>query len=439
MNKLKISDFGPVTIAIPIASSFEAANFESTVKDKTNIRIISWPTDASGKETFNRLTHIKCLDMHGISLTNIPPEIGLCTELEYLDVSDNCLESLPPELSQCSKLQTLIYSGNSLPYKSQIQALIDLRQLNQSVSSAPSFKWTQPNAAFTMISWNVLCDNEAKQYNFPKTPTRFLSWEYRSDLFIHTILNLKPHLVCIQEIEGTQLNALSDRMRTIGYGCASSFASRPRRPGLPVVGVATFFLKARLTVEKTVSVSFSDLAPNEHISKLQLIANDAAFQVSVVRLQAQSFFLVNAGLRACRYEPEVLLAQVAIIAQRVDGLTSQALICGSLGFKPGSAPHTLLTSGTDPSGKFKLKRTFRSAYADASVKNEFTVWDEDGFSTTDYIWISQMMQPTGFVIVPTIEEAQAAHRTAPNSQWPSNHIPIGAAIDIKTSPQELYY
>ncbi|KAK8852915.1 hypothetical protein M9Y10_017909 [Tritrichomonas musculus] len=437
--KTKISDYGPVTPILPIASDFEAPRFEATVKDKFNIKILSWPTDASGKKTFKRLKHIKCLDMSGIKLVAVPPEIGLCTELEYLDVSNNCLQYLPPELAQCIKIQKLVFSGNSLPYVSQMQALIDLRQLNQALGSAPTFKWTQPNAAFTMMTWNVLCDTDAKQINFPKTPARFLKWEYRSDNFIHIILNLKPHLVCIQEIEEEQLSALSERMKTVGYGCSASFASHPRRPGLPVVGVATFFLKARLTIEKTFSVSFSDLTPNERISKLQLISNDAAFQVSVVRLQAQSFFLINAGLHPCRYEPEVLLTQVAMIAERVDGLTSQALICGSLGFKPGSAPYTLLSTGSDPSGKFKLKRTFRLAYNDQAPPLEFTQWDDDALSTTDYIWISQMMQPLGHIIVPTKEEALKYHHTAPNAQWPSNHIPIGAAIDIKASVQELLY
>ena len=40
--KTKISDYGPVTPILPIASDFEAPRFEATVKDKTNIKILSW-------------------------------------------------------------------------------------------------------------------------------------------------------------------------------------------------------------------------------------------------------------------------------------------------------------------------------------------------------------------------------------------------------------
>ncbi|OHS98464.1 Endonuclease/Exonuclease/phosphatase family protein [Tritrichomonas foetus] len=426
-----------IMVVIPISSKFEVNLFQEKVKDATKLRFISWPNSSNGKMTFKCIQHITYLDMHGLKLVKIPPEIGLLTNLEYLDVSDNCLEYLPPELAQCSKLQTLKFSGNALQYKNQMQALIDLRQHNQIETGTIQFKWTHPNASFTIITWNILNNTDAVQENFHKTPNRYLKWEYRSDMFIHTILNLKPHIVCIQDVEEKQLSLLSERMETVGYGCSASFAKKPRRPDIPVLGVATFFFKARLTVEKTVSVSFSDLQPNENISKLQLVANDSAFQVSVVRMQAQSFFLINAGLKSCKFEPEVLLAQISLIADKVEGLSSQAIICGSLGFKPNSAPYKLLSTGEEPSGKFHLKKTFKHAYNDPYIPIEFTQWDENGFSITDYIWISQLMQSTGYIIVPTKSETEKNYHSAPNSQWPSHHIPIGAAIDIRSSIHDM--
>lgn len=429
--------YGVAAVAIPISSEFELETFEKAVAGKTSVRLMSWSKDSNSQLTFERLKHVKCLDMHDINLTILPPEIGLCSSLECLDIRNNCLESLPPELSQCLNLKTLLYSGNSLYYTTQIQALSILRQLNQAEGSAPPFKWTQPNASFTIITWNLIPQTEATQANFPLSPSRYLNWEHRAEAFIHTILSLKPHLVCVQEVEEKQLKALADRMRTIGYGCASSMASRARRPGVPIVGVATFFLKARLIVEKAITVSFADLPPNENITKLQLLANDAVFQVSVVRLQTQSFFLINAGLHACKYEPDVILAQMHIVAQRVDSLNSQAVICGSLGFLPGSPAYQLMNTGEDPSGKFKLRRTFRSAYQDSPINLDFTEWyDGDEFRIVDYIWITQMLQPAGYVIVPTKDEAKKYHHTAPNSQWMSNHIPIGAGLDIRIAPQE---
>jgi hypothetical protein len=301
------ADFGVAMPACPVSSEFETSNFEAIVAGKTHIQILLWPRDADGFLTFSRLVKVVCLDMRAIGLTYLPQDIGLCVNLECLDVRDNYLLYLPPELSQCSKLRTLLYSGNSVQYKSQIQALIELRQLNQAVGDCPPFRWNFPNAQFTIISWNIVAQHESRQQNFPRCPGRYLKWDYRAEIFVHTVLNMKPHLVCIQEVEEAQLVPLIDRMKTIGYGCAASFASRPRRPGVPIVGVATFYLKARLVVEKTITIAFSDLHGNQHVTKLQLLSNEAAFQVSVVRMQTQSIFLINAALHPCRYEPDVLL------------------------------------------------------------------------------------------------------------------------------------
>jgi hypothetical protein len=89
------------------------------------------------------------------------------------------------------------------------------------------------------------------QANFPKCTDRYLKPAHRTELFIHMILNLKRHLVCIHEVEGPQV---VDRMRTIRSGHASSFSSQPLRLEVPIVAAATFFLKVRLIVEKTITV-----------------------------------------------------------------------------------------------------------------------------------------------------------------------------------------
>jgi mRNA deadenylase 3'-5' endonuclease subunit Ccr4 len=429
--------YGTATVAIPIASEFEAANFEKLVSGKTHIRLFAWPKDADGDLTFSFLKSVVCIDMKGLNMTYLSAGIGQCTELECLDVRDNCLQFLPPELSQCSKLKTLLYSGNSLNYRSQMQIIIELRQLNQTTGSAPSFKWTQTNALFTIVSWNILPQTCVTQEYYPKTPCRYLKWVHRAEAFMHVVLSLKPHILCIQDLQQDQLALLTERMRTIGYACLWTATARPPRSGCPNVGVATFYLKSRITIEKTIPVSFSDLPGNEYVTKLQLIANEGCFQMSMVRMQAQSFVVINALLHACRYEPEVLMAQLFTMLDRVDGLSVQAVICGSLGFKPGSRAYQFLSTGEDPEKKYKLKRTYRLAYADGVplVNVEFTQWDDDGFAIGDYIWISSLMASNGWVETPREEDVQKWHHSCPNSQWPSTHIPLGVALDIK-SPQE---
>jgi hypothetical protein len=142
------------------------------------------------------VAHIVCLDLGSIDLTSLPPDIGVCRDLR-----DNFRQYVPPELSQCMKLETLLSSGHRIAYRSQIQAMIELRQLNQCLRNAPAFCWSQPNASFTIVMRSLFAQHEAMQPNFPKCTG----------------------------------NETENRMRTIGYGCASPFVSRTLRPEVPIV------------------------------------------------------------------------------------------------------------------------------------------------------------------------------------------------------------
>jgi hypothetical protein len=153
-------------------------------------------------------------------------------------------------------------------------------------------------------------------------------------------------------------------------------------------------------------------------------------------MQTQSIFLINAGLHPCAYDKEILISQVHTIAERLDSLSGQAVICGSFGFSPGSPEFKLMTTGEDPKGRFKLRRTWRSSYAESHVPLEFTEWKEDEFVTNDYIWHSNLLSPIGWVMGPGKEETLKYHITAPNLQWPSNHLPIGVAMEIRSVGQD---
>lgn len=54
------------------------------------------------------------LDLSGIGLSELPPEIGQLTNLQTLDLSDNSLTKLPPEIGQLAQLQTLWLFDNPL-------------------------------------------------------------------------------------------------------------------------------------------------------------------------------------------------------------------------------------------------------------------------------------------------------------------------------------
>jgi Leucine-rich repeat (LRR) protein len=54
------------------------------------------------------------LDLRGLGLETLPPEIGQLTNVEFLLLSDNHLTTLPPEIGQLSKLWALNLASNRL-------------------------------------------------------------------------------------------------------------------------------------------------------------------------------------------------------------------------------------------------------------------------------------------------------------------------------------
>ncbi|MCP4418088.1 MAG: hypothetical protein GY805_15805, partial [Chloroflexi bacterium] len=54
------------------------------------------------------------LNLAGLGLTAVPPEIGHLTGLQSLDLSYNQLTAVPPEIGQLTGLQTLNLGRNQL-------------------------------------------------------------------------------------------------------------------------------------------------------------------------------------------------------------------------------------------------------------------------------------------------------------------------------------
>ena len=434
--------YGRQIVVLPCSSEFEYNNLVQKIGEYKNVRFLSWSDTADPSLTFKALVKVQCLDLRGIKLTYLPPEIGLLEDLEVLDLRDNCLEYLPPELSQCLRLKSLLFEGNSIFYASQIQALNFLRQMNSAEGMAPQFKWSGQNGQFSIVSWNLVAQTESTQKRFHTTPQRFLLWSFRMEHILNIAQQLKPSIFCIQEIEQDCLEQLESRMKTIGYGVSASFGKRPPIPGNPIAGVATFYLKSRLTVERTITQCFSDLEPRENISKIQLIENDAVFQLSLVRLQGQSFYLLNTSLFPNRYEPDVTTAQLEILMANVQQFSGQAIICGSFGFTPKSKAYKMILNEDElAEERASIARQHQDEgktylmyhLPKGAGGNTFTQWEDDTMQTTDYIFLSNSLYSTGCLQTTTKDDAVFYHRYMPNNQWPSSHLPIGTTVEIRMS------
>jgi hypothetical protein len=88
-----------------------------------------------------QLTALRSLNLSGNRLTTLPPEIGRLTALEYLDLFGNRLTTLPPEIGQLTALQRLDLSGNELtalpPKIGRLTALEHLRLSRNRLTGLP--------------------------------------------------------------------------------------------------------------------------------------------------------------------------------------------------------------------------------------------------------------------------------------------------------------
>ena len=79
-----------------------------------------WDREAKGNRLktlsaeIGQLSQLTTLDLSDNQLSSLPPEIGQLSQLTTLDLSSNQLSSLPPEIGQLSKLTTLDLSDNQL-------------------------------------------------------------------------------------------------------------------------------------------------------------------------------------------------------------------------------------------------------------------------------------------------------------------------------------
>jgi Leucine-rich repeat (LRR) protein len=64
-------------------------------------------------DTLSEMIGVRIMAMRSHNLTEISPEIGMCTSLEYLALDNNKLTTLPEEMRLLSRLRTLSLLGNN--------------------------------------------------------------------------------------------------------------------------------------------------------------------------------------------------------------------------------------------------------------------------------------------------------------------------------------
>jgi len=123
-------------LAIKIQESLKSSH-NSMPTGEARDRLLQWARDNGVEREIQKvLDGHNRLDLSSKGLTEIPPELGMLTNLQVLWLDRNQLSELPAEIGMLTNLQHLVLSTNNLAYiPAEIGMLTNLQQLDLSTNN----------------------------------------------------------------------------------------------------------------------------------------------------------------------------------------------------------------------------------------------------------------------------------------------------------------
>jgi formylglycine-generating enzyme required for sulfatase activity len=116
----------------------------------------------------NALLELAELQLAGMHLASLSPEIGQLTKLQSLFLGNNQLASLPAEISQLQQLQTLFLSGNSFtslpPEIGQLQQLKYINIDQEHLHLLPPALLLKEDLEIEDEAWNLISMEDRRRY-----------------------------------------------------------------------------------------------------------------------------------------------------------------------------------------------------------------------------------------------------------------------------------
>lgn len=334
-----------------------------------------------------------------------------------------------------------------------------------------------PSSGFSVITLNILAGylGRPRTHGYCK-PESNLVWDNRKKKLLDGFQRCRADILLLQEVQGTgrpskdhHVDDLCLTLKEFGYNLGSyaricgedgqeegnAESKNWRKPHL---GNAVFYQAGKWEQLDAGHVAFAQLLSNQcHGNDLQRERYAEGKQVAAwSRLQhkATRQVLVAVSVHVCNnfQNPDTQVAQTNALLQHLRGQIFQKgdalLIGGDFNSMPSSGVYQLLSTGAlearhpdasvagvlplcSPQG-FHTGLELVSAYlAVNGSEPEFTTKAPDFSGTIDYLWyLKGTLSPEqGTALkMPTAEEAGAEGGGVPNSEIPSDHVPLGVAF-----------
>ncbi|KAI3383764.1 hypothetical protein SNEBB_002924 [Seison nebaliae] len=203
-----------------------------------------------------RLKNLIELDLSSNRITHLPPELGSLDQLQILDASKNRMKKIPLFLGRLYRLTNLNFTTNPLQGLEKMKSeCIDndlliqhiMMEYLRSMPDPPERKWKfiandemevkrkktdsfslenkkkkedvdhfeenktdfeeqydHHSSKFTILSYNILCEQYASKTLYAYCPTDSLDWRNRRDVILREILKYRTSIIALQEVEAEQ-------------------------------------------------------------------------------------------------------------------------------------------------------------------------------------------------------------------------------------------
>lgn len=201
------------------------------------------------REGWGALRSLRSLDLSRNAIRAVPAEFGQLFLLDSLSLVENPVQNVPRELLGKTDASIMLYLRDALPPPPPpaVRAFV-----LADAGRAPD------RHAFTVFSYNILCDAYATPAMHPHTPSWALDWSYRRELIWQELLASRADVLCLQEVQQREYDGwLAPALAQIGYAGLFKVKSRARtmhaERAVLVDGCAIFYrlVRSRSVVHTT--------------------------------------------------------------------------------------------------------------------------------------------------------------------------------------------
>lgn len=452
-----------------------------------------------------KLRGLRVLDLSRNNIQEVPADLGLCYNLRYLYLFDNKIETLPNEFRNLVELLFLGIEGNpidlniaNLLAEKGTKALIaHFRDMEPTYPGPNPRQWfllkkdgevidpvVNPSAysddianvdatsAFTLMSYNTLCQHYATTKLYKYTPSWALNWDYRKNAMKEEILRIGSDVICLQEVETRTFHEFwTPVMSAVGY--KGFFFSKTRSKTMgeqeskKVDGCATFyrtskfqFLQKQNFEYNTVCMGSDKYKKTKDLFNRFMNKDHIALILQLQHIESgEKIIFVNTHLHWDPAFNDVKALQVGILMEEMLGIikkfnnvsssedvkNASVIICGDFNSTKNSAVYQLFSTGAvsnheDLEGRdygsftddgfhhsFKLK----SAYDHIGADLPFTNFTPTFTDVIDYIWYTTPTLQVQGLLGKADEEYMSHHIGIPNAHFASDHIPLVTKFQVR--------